>query len=61
MIPGWRGTCFIENMKFRPNIFMNRLETFKIIQQLETPNSVMTSACLLRTEVGWGADISNMI
>jgi hypothetical protein len=34
MDPGWRGTCFIENMMFKPNIFMSPLDTFEIIQQL---------------------------
>lgn len=31
MTPAWRGTCFIENTKFRPNMLMSPLDTFEII------------------------------
>lgn len=31
MTPGWRGTCFIKNMKCRPNKFMSPLDTFENI------------------------------
>ena len=34
MNPGWRGTFFIENKKFKPNMFRSQFNTFEIIQQL---------------------------
>lgn len=40
--PGWRRTCFIENMKFRANMFLSPLDTFA------TSNSAMIFACMLR-------------